>query len=449
MPPDIPPSVSEILRGYETPAVAEEPLSESQAHRRWPDPLAPEAYHGLAGDIVRAIEPHTEADPAGLLLQLLTAFGSIVGRTAHFRAEADRHYLNLFISLVGATSKGRKGTSWGIVEGLLGQVDSDWLAHMTSGLSTGEGLIWAVRDPIDEQQAIREKGRVTDYQLVRTDAGVEDKRLLVQEPEFARVLRVCERETNTLSAVMRQAWDSGNLNTLTKSKRATATGAHISIIGHITENELRKELSDTAAANGFANRILWACVRRSRELPEGGAWHSVDPSSFVAGLKAARDFARGLAELKKDEAAREIWQAVYSDLSAGKPGLAGAVSSRSEAQTMRLATLYAVLDRSPMIRAEHLTAALALWHYCEQSVRYVFGDSLGDATADEIRSLLRTRPEGVTRTDIREHFQRHKSAEEIDRALAVLESFGQARRETEQTGGRPAERWRSLRGGAR
>src|SRR2546427_5446672 len=126
--PDIPPSVSEILRGYETPAVAEEPLSESQAHRRWPDPLAPEAYHGLAGDIVRAIEPHTEADPAGLLLQLLTAFGSIVGRTAHFRAEADRHYLNLFISLVGATSKGRKGTSWGIVEGLLGQVDSAWLA---------------------------------------------------------------------------------------------------------------------------------------------------------------------------------------------------------------------------------------------------------------------------------------------------------------------------------
>jgi len=446
---EIPSSASDILRGFETPAVASELPPESPAHRRWPDSLAVEAYHGLAGEIVRAIEPHTEADPVALMLQLLTAFGSIVGRQAYFRAEADRHYLNLFIALVGATSKGRKGTSWGIIEGLLGQVDSDWRPRITSGLSSGEGLIWAVRDPIDEQQAIKEKGRVIDYQMVRTDPGVEDKRLLVQEPEFARVLRVCERESNTLSAVIRQAWDSGNLNTLTKSKRATATGAHISIIGHITENELRKELSDTAAANGFANRILWACVRRSRELPEGGAWHSVDPSAFIEKLKVARDFALQMGELKRDGEAREIWLAVYSDLSAGKPGLAGAVSSRSEAQTMRLATLYAVLDRSPVIRAEHLAAALAVWHYCEESVRFIFGDSLGDSTADEIGSLLRARPEGVTRSDIREHFKRHKSSEEIDRALAVLESYGRARRESEKTGGRSAERWRSLQGVAR
>ena len=106
----------------------------------------------------------------------------MVGRNAYFRAEADRHYLNLFVAQVGATSKGRKGTSWGIIEGLLGQFDSDWRPRITSGLSSGEGLIWAVRDPIDEQQAIKEKGRVTDYQMVRTDPGVDDKRLLLQEP---------------------------------------------------------------------------------------------------------------------------------------------------------------------------------------------------------------------------------------------------------------------------
>lgn len=415
----------------ETVPVSVDLAPQSPTHRRWPDPPAAEAYHGLAGEIVRAIEPHTEADPAGLLLQLLTAFGSIVGRKAYFRAEADRHYLNLFLALVGATSKGRKGTSWGIIESLLGQVDSDWRPRITSGLSSGEGLIWAVRDPIDEQQAIKDKGRVTDYQLVRTDSGVEDKRLLVQEPEFARVLRVCERESNTLSAVIRQAWDSGNLNTLTKSKRATATDAHISIIGHITENELRKELSDTAAGNGFANRFLFACVRRSRELPEGGAWHTVDPSLFIERLKAAQDFARELGELKKDEATRAIWLAVYSDLSAGRLGLAGAVTSRAEAQTMRLATLYAVLGRSPAIRAEHLTAALAVWRYCEESVQFIFGNSLGDSTADEIMNLLRARVKGVTRTDIREHFKRHKTADEIDRALTVLES-GAVRGENER-----------------
>jgi len=446
---EIPASASEILRGFEVPAVEVDAPEASPTHRRWPEPLAAEAYHGLAGEIVQAIEPHTEADPAALLLQLLTGFGSIIGRKAHFRAEADRHYLNLFVVLVGATSKGRKGTSWGLIESLLGQVETNWRERcITSGLSSGEGLIWAVRDPIEEQHPIREGKRVTGYETVRTDGGVEDKRLLVQEPEFARALRVCERESCTLSAVVRQAWDSGKLNTLTRSKRATATGAHISVIGHITENELRKELSDTAAANGFANRFLWGCVRRSRELPEGGAWQTVDSSPFVERLTAARDFARQRDELRRDEAAREVWFAVYSDLSAGRPGLAGAVTSRAEAQTMRLATLYAVLDGSAVIRAEHLLAALAVWRYCEESVQFIFGDSLGDATADEIMALLRARPDGATRTDIRAHFQRHKSADEIDRALTVLESGGRARREREETGGRPAERWRTLRGRA-
>jgi hypothetical protein len=56
----------------------------------WPDPPAVEAYYGLAGDIVRAIEPHTESDPVALLAQFLLGFGIVIGRTADFRAEADR-----------------------------------------------------------------------------------------------------------------------------------------------------------------------------------------------------------------------------------------------------------------------------------------------------------------------------------------------------------------------
>jgi hypothetical protein len=62
----------------------------------------------LAGEIVHTIEPHSESDPAALLLQLLVAFGSVVGRGPHFKAESDRHGLNLFTVLVGETSKARK-----------------------------------------------------------------------------------------------------------------------------------------------------------------------------------------------------------------------------------------------------------------------------------------------------------------------------------------------------
>src|SRR5262249_29165099 len=61
----------------------------------WPEPPAVEAFHGLAGDIVRAIAPYTEADPVALLLQGLTAFGNMIGRTAYFRVEGDLHHSNL------------------------------------------------------------------------------------------------------------------------------------------------------------------------------------------------------------------------------------------------------------------------------------------------------------------------------------------------------------------
>lgn len=78
----------------------------------FPEPLSEVAFHGLAGDIVRRIEPYTEADRAALLIQIIAAFGSVIGRNAHAIADGSRHEMNLFSVLVGESSKSRKGTSW-------------------------------------------------------------------------------------------------------------------------------------------------------------------------------------------------------------------------------------------------------------------------------------------------------------------------------------------------
>lgn len=43
----------------------------------WPALPHEDAFHGVAGDIVRLIEPHSEADPVALLLQLLVVMGNI------------------------------------------------------------------------------------------------------------------------------------------------------------------------------------------------------------------------------------------------------------------------------------------------------------------------------------------------------------------------------------
>jgi hypothetical protein len=408
----------------------------------WPNPPANQTYHGLAGAIVLAIEPSSEASAVALLVQVLVCFGSIVGRRAYYTVEGTRHHPNEYAVLVGRTSKARKGTSWDRVHRLFGDAEPEWAAdRVQSGLSSGEGLIWAVRDPITKRERVKERGEPVRYEDVESDPGVTDKRLSVYEPEFANVLKQTERQGNTLSSVIRQGWDGTNLRTITKNSPARATGAHVSLIGHITAEELRRYLTETESANGFGNRFLWVCVDRSKLLPEGG---QIDPavySELVMEIKDSLAFASGVGEVRLDDQARAIWYDVYGSLSEGKPGLAGALLGRAEAHVIRLAMIYALMDRSRVIGGAHLLAAVALWDYCEGSVGYIFGDSLGDDVADELLRLFRGCPSGMTRTEIRDYFQRHVSAGRIGKALGLLLQHHLARREQVETGGRPAERW--------
>jgi Protein of unknown function (DUF3987) len=235
---------------------------------RWPKPLGKAAYHGVLGEIVTTIAPQTEADPVAILVQLLVMFGNCIGKTPRFPVGPDVHHLNLFAAIVGTTAKSRKGMSRNHSQQLFAQVDEDWGKRIApGGISSGEGLIYAVCDPITKPHPIREKGRVIGYEDIIEEKGEQDKRLLVIETELASTFEVMKRDGNTLSPVMRTAWDGSDLRTLTKKSALRATAPHISFIGHITSDELRRKLDATEAANGFGNRFLWVLVKRSNVLP--------------------------------------------------------------------------------------------------------------------------------------------------------------------------------------
>lgn len=143
--------------------------------------------------------------------------------------------------------------------------------------------------------------------------GSRDKRLLVMEPEFASALRVAERDGSTLSTQIRQAWDTGILRTLTKSPMQ-ATGAHVSIIGHITRDELLRDLSRTDSANGFANRFLWVCVKRSKLLPDGGSFQECDFAPLIRRVNEALQFGKGVGPMNRDVDARPLARSVPTPL---------------------------------------------------------------------------------------------------------------------------------------
>ncbi|HEV2038368.1 MAG TPA: hypothetical protein VGQ96_07165, partial [Candidatus Eremiobacteraceae bacterium] len=154
--------------------------------------------------------------------------------------------------------------------------------------------------------------------------------------------------------------------------------------------------------------------------------------------------ARTRRQVTMTPSARTAWAAVYPELSEGHEGMHGAVTARAEAQAIRLALVYCLLDGADQIDLAHLMAALAVWRYCDVTAKHVFGASLGDLVADELmRRFKQAGDAGMTRTEIRDVFGRNKSADQIGAALALLLKKAQVRCEMVSSGGRPTEVWRA------
>ena len=428
---------AEIFAALEQPSGLSE---KTTVTRPYPAKIGEDAKIGLAWDFVGLMGPCSESDDAALLTQFLTCFGSAVGHGPYFQAEDDRHHMNLYMVLIGVTSRGRKGTGFNRVRRFFETSDPSWTDKVEGGLSTGEGVVWRVRDRIEKT-----KSKDGVQEIVIEDEGISDKRLLCIEAEFASPLQMMTRQGNSLSMLLRTGWDRGDIGFMTKNNRVKATGAHISIIGHITADELLRHLSTDSAANGFANRILWVCSRRSKLLPEGGSppQAAIDQLRYQVGDAIREGRERGL--LVRDEEARRLWHDIYMELAEGPAGLLGCLTARGEPYIMRLACLYALLDRSPVVTAAHLRAAKAVWDYCAASVAFVFGDALGDPTADTILSALRASTSGLTRTEISGIFGRNVPSQEIGRALTTLanRSMAQFHKDT-TTGGKAAEVWSAM-----
>lgn len=418
--------------------------------------LGEAALHGLAGDIVRFIDPHTEADPAAILINFLTMYGNMIGDGPHFVVSGGKHRMRLFAVLVGATFRGKKGTSLDPVLKLMNAADVEFNTRKKSGLSSGEGLIYSVRDQVIELQPVfegrgKDKKPTGEYEKVITDYGIEDKRLLVIESEFGSVLNVLRREGNTLSAIIRNAWDgSGEIRTLTKNPMQ-ASRSHISILGHITPEELRKLLTGNEIHNGFVNRFLWLYVQQSKSLPSGGDFHKLDVGPIVDRIKEACDYAVNgmpiddngdLLPMERDEAADQLWERIYEPLQRDAAGIIGASTSRVIPYLMRLACIYALLDLSNVVRVEHLKAALAVWDYCYKSVVFIFGEQelTSDPIINRILNELRTKPEGLSMNDIySEIFKRNVPSSELKSSIQKMQENGIIAIRTVQGRGRPKQ----------
>lgn len=402
----------------------------------WPT-LDRAAYYGLPGLVADNLDAYTEADPAAVLVLFLAEAGALIGSRPHVFAGDVEHPARLWPLIVGKTSGGMKGTAGNAVRRIRKDADSLYDAgNVAGGLSSGEGLIERVRDP---------SGDPEDED--KYDPGVEDKRLLVVESEFGSVLAQTKRETNTLSQIMRQAWDGTRLQTMTRKKNSlVSTDPHIVITAHVTPQELRAKLAESDLAGGLVNRFLPVCSRRSKRLPSGGGAPNEMVSDLGAQLRKAASEARTVWRVRRTESAERLWEQVYEELTPDDvpEGPVAMVVARAVPQVLRLSLTYALLDHSKEVDVPHLEAALAVWRYIQASAYYVFGDSTGNPDLDKLLTFVRqSGQEGVTRDDVHQVcFSKHKSRKQLDELLSRMLSGDDYEQVQEDTGGRPVTRYK-------
>ncbi|MEV5299038.1 DUF3987 domain-containing protein [Amycolatopsis methanolica] len=409
----VPARALRVLRPAEVPVGADPAEAEAIAQvaraRAELPTLDETAFDCYLGFLVSKLDATTEADPVAVLASLLCAAGVHLGQGPHVRAGDDPHPLLVWPLIVGRTSAGRKGTSWSTARRLIAAADPEFHRdNIKSGLSSGEGLAerFAIKD--DDPSELEHR----------------DLRLMVMEAEWGGVMAKMRREGNSLSAILRSAWEGGDLSTLTVTARV-APNSHVGILAHITPQEFRAKISDSDLAGGTYNRFLPLAVARSKFLPFS---QGADPTvleqlgrEFATRLSAGSE----LGTLGFTDDAAALWRALYIEFSTDtheRPQVEQFIS-RAVPNCLRIAAIHAALDGEPAIHPAHLRAAAALVRYSIDSARAIFTDT--DTPARLIAWIAEAGQTGRTRKEITTgFFGGNTKAQQISAVLDPLVTSG-------------------------
>jgi Protein of unknown function (DUF3987)/Primase C terminal 1 (PriCT-1) len=388
----------------------------------WDDSI----LYGAAGRLVQKAAQFNESHPAGMLVDFLVSFGSIIGRGPYFNISATKHYTNEFMARVGDSSKSRKGTGRDIIDQVLKLVDPVWYSdRIESGFGSGEAIIGRIRDASVEPARLNHK--TGKFESV-TVPGVQDKRLCIREGELASIFVLASKPESRADIVLRDGWDGKPLRNVVKGKgrdgfsnSAKCEEPHLSISGDTTIHELRAKMPTGADENGFGNRFLYVYVYRVKDCPHGAP--DLDWSQEIVEFQEVVKFARTVKHVSMSDQARKWWNKNYSRFEhEGPDGLAGKMTARAAAHIRRIAMMYALIDLTDQIELEHFQAAEKLWNYCEESAMFIFAG----VTKEQLRIVQWINQRGpATFTQIREDlYHRNKLASEIRADLGSLVKAG-------------------------
>jgi hypothetical protein len=381
-------------------------------------------FYGPIGDIVREIDPMTEASPIGVLASLLTMCGNYLGRDFYVPVGADRHFPTLHTLLIGSSALARKGTAGNLGLLVMREIDKDWVDNnVARALNSGQGIVQTVKNRNDESHEAN---------------GINDRRMLFLITEFGDVLIKARISGCTIMPTLRDAWDSGDLDNTSVTRPTRVRGASVGVLGMITSEELKDQLDLKQLATGSLNRLLLVQVERSKEIdghpPIIESKHFAEPVARLRGnLERVRDARPPFVQVantgcplvlsdKAMVAARRIKKAKETK---GENWIE-AGNQRAYVQILRVAIVYAVADGASRIEPAHLQAAEAFVDYAATGIVELGTGELQDVVPQRILTYMQAEPtRAVARSEIsNDVFHRNAPSKQLEESYRLLKKLG-------------------------
>jgi hypothetical protein len=386
--------------------------------------VSPVVYTGMLGRIVQTIEPHSEADPVGILGALLSAFGSAVTNLPQVVYGTQSQTLSTWIVLIGNTGMGRKGTATRAALGVVKAALPDWA-----------------------RATFLEGCPQSGPAYVSTLADMNGYALMVEE-EFADLLKVSARYKSFGKAI-RRSWEGASISNRTKEAVIHVDAPHVAIIGNVTPAEFTASIGKADKAGGSLNRFLCLYVERSKKIKlseqiSANAWSDL-VRPLVREFRNAVHYARNVEEITVSPSAMALWDDKLSDMidsmTLGREAMEQ-FAARAGDYVWRLSALYALADQREEISTRDLEAACGLVTYMCDSVTYLApevangGGSAEETVGTRVEQFIKAAGEkGVNSTALFRKFGR--KAAEMKEIISELPTITSVTVKPEG-GGRPA-----------
>ncbi|MDA0710554.1 MAG: DUF3987 domain-containing protein [bacterium] len=347
------------------------PYAKTQTVTTPPPPRRPEfklelpdtVWRGVVATYRDMLERTTEAAEAYHLFTFLTCAGSMLGRRA-FIEYGLRLYGNLYVAIVGKTGESRKTTSLRHAERTLRLVDETW--RILRGISSAEGLLSQIADPWEK---LNGKGDVI------ASGGTEDKRILVWLGELSSLLRKAKQDrVANIIPILTEAFDNPpDLHLPTKADPITVTEPFVSILAASTPSWL-EDLQDRDVLGGFGNRFAYILGGPKEPIPFPDPPSRLHQTRIVSHLAEVDAWLPNELEVTLTGEARELWAEFYTRWNklTWPDELFSAIVQRIPDVALKIALLYAVLEKRTEVDAEILSAAIDAGGYAVASAQRIF-----------------------------------------------------------------------------